>query len=299
LAAKGLLEKARSPRLTTRLVSIRAMEKLPVLSENAEKALLEDIVNNPYTTAYISARILGNHGCTNAVPLLRELTSSDDYMLAGEAIIALAKMKDETFLPNIEKIIIDTENPRLTRMGAEALGIYHNPDSLKVLLDIIRSTESGLKSTANRWQYLIDEVVLAMSAILDTQNRFYKILVRYIENNLLVTALCVDEVESALEFYKSALVKKKKKNFKVIEKAAGSFQSAVLKYIQNNDGQELSHWVQELPDNNNGNKNIIKTVLSQAVLDNELGTHDRLRLLIVNWAAQQLRNFPLVNNVVI
>ncbi|MDR2133935.1 MAG: MFS transporter, partial [Treponema sp.] len=117
LSIKGLLERARSPRLATRLESLRAMEGLKTLNEDAEKALMDDIINNPFTTAYISARILGNHGCFAAIPLLRELATSSDYMLAGEAIIALARLGDEAFRPRIEAIILRTTNPRLKIMG--------------------------------------------------------------------------------------------------------------------------------------------------------------------------------------
>jgi HEAT repeat protein len=62
---------------------------------------MTDLINNPYTTAYYSTRILGTHDCTAAIPLLRELVTSEDYMLAGEAIVALARLKDEAFHPQI------------------------------------------------------------------------------------------------------------------------------------------------------------------------------------------------------
>jgi MFS family permease len=132
LAINNLLERARSPRLATRLEAIRVLEKMERLSEKAENALIEDMTHNQYTTAYISARTLGKHKCKAAIPLLREFASSSDYMLAGESIIALASMKDEEFRPEVERILLDTRNPRLMIMGAEALGLYRNPESLFV-----------------------------------------------------------------------------------------------------------------------------------------------------------------------
>jgi hypothetical protein len=281
LATKGLLDRARSPRLVTRFESIRALEKLTALSESAEKALIDDIINNPFTTAYISARTLGNHGCMAAIPLLRELAVSTDYMLAGESIIALAKLKDEAFRPRIEQIILDTENPRLKIMGVEALGLYHSLNSLSVLLDILLKADPP--------PYLRDEVVLVMSEILETQRRFYQVLVRYIADNSLIAALAADEAESAFEFYNSTLGKNKssKKTGLAIAAHAKSLHPAVSDYILNKNGAKLSRWILELPDGLCDG--IVQTILSEAALDDELCAHNRLRLLIVHWAAHELR----------
>jgi len=284
LAVGGLLETARSPRLATRLESIRALEKMQVLSTEAEKALIDDIVNNPFTTAYISARILGNNGSTAAIPLLRELAVSDDYMLAGEAIIALAKMKDETFRPQIEQIILDTKNLRLRIMGSQALGMYHNPASISVLLEILR--------TADLPPYLRDEVVLSIAAIIDTQQKFYRILVRYKSDNSLSGALAMDEVEASNEYVNSILSAKKKVSKDTvfaITSHAGNFQNAVSRYVKDSAGDDLSRWILELPDEYCKNGNVVKPVFSGAVLDGGLSVHNCLRLLIVHWAAQELR----------
>jgi MFS family permease len=284
LAVSGLLERTRSPRLATRLESIRALEKMQALSENAEKALIDDIVNNPFTTAYISARILGNNGSCAAIPLLRELAVSDDYMLAGEAIIALAKMKDETFCPQIEQIILNTKNPRLKIMGAQALGMYHHSSSISVLLEILRASDLP--------PYLRDEVILSIATIIDTQLKFYRILVRYTADNSLAGALAMDEVEASNEYVNSILNGKKKVSKNIISAItshAGSFQNAVSRYVRDNDGSDLSRWILELPDEYCKNGGVVKPVLSQAVIDSELSFHNCLRLLIVHWAAQELR----------
>jgi len=282
LAIGGLLERARSPRLSARLEAIRALEKMPRLSRSAEEALKDDCVNNPFTTAYISARILGNRRYTAAVPMLRELAVSDDYMLAGEAIIALAKMKDENFRSEIEKIILNTKNPRLKIMGAEALGLYHNSESISALLDILRAE--------NPPPYLMDEVILAIASILDTQKMFYRILTRYTTDNSLAPALAMDEVESACEFVNSALKAKKKpfkSNISQVTSCAGNFNSAASGYIRDKNGADLSRWILQIPDEYC--RGVVKPILSEAVLDGDLSVYDCLRLLIVHWAAQSLR----------
>ncbi|GHT69149.1 MFS transporter [Spirochaetia bacterium] len=283
LAIRELLERACSPRLAIRLESLRAMETLKTLNEDAEKALLSDLINNPFTTAYISARILGNHGVSSAIPLLRELAASRDYMLAGEAMIALARLGDEAFRPQIERIILKTKNPRLKIMGVEAFGIYRSPNSLSVLLDILRS--------ANPPPYLRDEVVLAMASILDTQNLFYPILVRFLEDETLAATLAMDEAEAAFEYYKSNLGNrrpdKKKPELALIVNHAKNIQAAVSAYVREKNGAHLSRWILELKEDSAGA--IAQAVLAEAVLDDELIDHPRLQLLIVHWAAHKLR----------
>ena len=281
LAIKGLLNRVKSPRLAVRMESIRAIDALNLLDEATERALMDDILYNPYTTAYISARTLGNHGVFRSIALLRELALSGDYMLAGEAIIALAKLGDEAFRPQIEQIIVETQNPRLKIMGVEAFGIYGSPDSLSVLLDILRG--------ANPPPYLRDEVVLAMASILDTQNQFYPLLVRFLVDESLVPTLALDEAEAAYENYVSAHSRKRARDPRAaaLGRQAKLFQPAVADYIRNSNGAGLSRWILELPDELV--HAIVQMVLSEAVLDDDLIGHRRLRLLIVHWAAHELR----------
>jgi MFS family permease len=282
LAVKGLLTRAKSPRLATRLESIRALENLKTLDEDTIRALMDDVITNPYTTAYISARILGNHGVSAAIPVLRELAGSRDYMLAGEAMIALAKLEDQAFRPQIERIILKTKNPRLKIMGVEAFGFYGSPNSLSVLLDILRGQDPP--------PYLRDEVVLAMASILAVQNTFYPLLVRFRDDESLGPTLAVDEAEAAAEYYHAVHGGWKGRGRKILEvsaRQARAFQGVVRAYAQDFKGAPLSRWILELPgDLVHG---VVQMVLSEAVLDDELAFLGRLRLLIVHWAARELR----------
>jgi len=282
LAVKGLLERARSPRLATRLEALRAMEALQTLDDDTEKALMDEIITNTFTTAYISARILGNRGCFAAIPILRELSSSQDYMLAGEAMIALAKLNDVTFRPQIEKIVSQSQNPRLKIMGVEAFGIYTSSDSLPALFDIMRED--------NPPPYLRDAIVLSMSRILDTPIQFYRILLRYLQDQTLLRTLVRDEVEASLEFYHSNMRGKqrsKKTEAALIARHAKSMDAVISAYIDDKNGEPLSRWIQELPGNICNAP--VCTIISEAVMNEELMTHDRLRLLLIHWATYQLR----------
>jgi MFS family permease len=282
LSIKGLLARAKSPRLSVRMESLQAIDALPVFTEDVERALIGDILNNPYTTAYRSARTLGNHGVFAAVPLLRELAVSGDYMLAGEAIIALAKLGDRGVKPQIERIIAETSNPRLKIAGVEALGIYRQPDSISVLLDILRVPDPP--------PYLLDEVVLTMASILDIQNKFYPLLVSLLSDESLATPLAMDEAEAAYECYASVHGRKRsKKNdgLTPLDDQAKALQPAVSDYAKNLDGRALYRWLMGLPEELV--HAVVQTVLSEAVLDEELTGLPHLRLLIVNWAAHELR----------
>jgi len=203
-------------------------------------------------------------------------------MLAGESIIALAKMKDEEFRASIEKIILDTKNPRLIIMGAEALGIYHNHESVPVLLQILRRE--------NIPPFLRDEIILEIAEIIGTQKKFYKILARYAVNNSLASALAMDEVESTLEFVKNAMSKKKEK-FKahLLSSYTERFQNAVSSYVNENNGVELTRWILDLPGEHSKSSDFINSIFSEVVIDEDLLINDCLKLLIVHWAALELR----------
>ena len=282
LATQGLLVRARSPRFSVRMESIRAISALEILSNDAERALMDDMINNPYTTAYYSARALGNHGVFSAIPLLRELVFSDDYMLAGESMIALAKLRDTGIYQQVEQIVRENRNPRLKIAGVEALAIFGAPESINLLMEILRSDDPP--------PYLLDEVILSMSSILDIQSEFYPLYIRYLADESLVSALAADEAEAAYEFYRSIHGRKRnesKPNLKALAEAAASLQGAVSDYVVQSDGTALSKWILDInPDLVHGE---IQPILAEAILAPEFISFAPLKLLLVHWSAHELR----------
>jgi len=201
-------------------------------------------------------------------------------------MIALAKMRDLAFRPQIENIILEMQNPKLKIMGVEALGIYALPDSLNTFVNIIKNTDPP--------PYLLYEILLAMSAILGTQDQFYRILVRYIADPTLVSALALDEAESAAAYYKSNIGwrkgGKRKAELPIIERQAGGLQDAVSAMEQ--DGKILSGWIQALPAfafSDELSFTAAQTLFSEILVDDNLASQKCLRLLIVHWAASQIR----------
>ena len=288
LSIKGLLEQAKSPRLATRMEAISALERLDRLDEAAEKALVNDIINHPFTTAYISARTLGNHGYAPAIPILRELISSSDYMLAGEAMIALAKLRDTAFRPQLEKIIVGTQNPRLKIMGVEALGVYRSADSLEALVGILK----GAAPTP----YLRDEAAIAMAEIVGVQNQFNRSLVRFLAEPALAPALAMDAVETAGESFTASLggikAGRNKGELALVAKHAEGVHAAVAALVRDGDPAPLSDWIRGLPDSAFSDQPSFKTardVFSHVLLDADAVSHKHLQLLICHWAAHQVR----------
>jgi hypothetical protein len=283
-SSRDLFSRTKSPLLSIRLEALRTINSLTKLDHDSEKALMDDITANPYTTAYYSACILGDHGYLSAIPLLRESMSSREYMLAGESFIALAKLGDQESRPCIESIILSNANPRLKIMGVEALGIYGSRNSLSVLLDIFRKS--------NPPPYLRDEIVLAMAAILGTQKKFYPLLDRFLKDESQVLALAMDETVSAVEYAGSIIrsgTKEKKAGTLAIRRQSNVFQQAVSEYITGKDGSLLCRWILELPDN--VADTMTKVIHSESVVDSELFTYSRLRLQVVHWAAQELKQW--------
>jgi HEAT repeat protein len=281
LAKTGLLARTKSPRLAVRSESLRALGSLETLSEKEAQILKDDVEHNPYTTAYISAGVLGDHGFSSAVPLLRQKLKSDDYMLAGECMIALARLGDKDSIPVIERMIHKNKNPRLKIMGVMALGIFSSPRSAPVLLALLRAEDPP--------PYLRDEVVLALAGIFGIQERFYPILKRCLENPGLGPALARDEAEAAYELYAAYRRKqpREKRNEGISPGEARSLQSLTGAFMKDSKGSALSRWILQLP--LPGDHAFIQAVLAEAVLDNELIPHERLRLLISQWASCQLR----------
>jgi hypothetical protein len=218
----------------------------------------------------------------HAVPLLRELATSNDYMLAGEAIVALAKLEDDAFRPRIEQIIAETKNPRLKIMGVQAFAIYCLPNTLPLLLDILRGADPP--------PYLRDEVVLSIAQILDIQNKFYPLLIRFLADESMVQMLALDEAESAYEYFVSVHGRKRpKKNaaLTALAQQAKNIQPAISNYVRHSNGSAFSRWILEMPDDLANE--MVQMIFSETVLDGDFVNQGRLQLLIVCWATQKFR----------
>lgn len=171
VAERELLPYLNSPRFDVRVEALRALENLDRLSGKALGAITDEIARNPYTTAYVAARILGKHHCVEALPVLRGALSADDYMLCGAAVTALAELNDIQSLPEIESLVENTDNPRLMISAASAIEKFGRPSSVPSLVSVLKRK--------NPPAYSFDEIVLAIAGILGGLRGFYALYSSY------------------------------------------------------------------------------------------------------------------------
>jgi MFS family permease len=281
-AVQAILDRLRSPSFAVRIEALNALSTAPHLGEQPVKILIDDLQRNTHTTAYLSARVLGKHRIAECRDKLREALSCDDYMLSGEAMIALARLGDEASYPRIERIIRETYNPRLKIMGFDALSIAGEKASIPVLIDsmIERETASHVK----------DEAALSLASILQIGDSYYKLLVGYEEDPSSFAALAKDAAESAYEHYRSLYGStRKKKNQTPRDIQAALIQAAASAYIDKNEGGPLAHWILSLP--SDIADETLQLMLAGAVMDKTLMNQNSFKLLIVLWASRQLRTW--------
>jgi HEAT repeat protein len=165
VAQRELLPYLRSPRFDVRMEALLALENIRSLNRTSLQAVAETMREHPFTTAYLSARILGKNGYRESIPLLREALGSKDYMLKGAAMVALAQLKDTPTVPLIEEIVASAENPCIIVQGAYALEILGSATSVPPLVEVLR--KEGTPDIVR------DEAVLSLAAILGVFDRFY------------------------------------------------------------------------------------------------------------------------------
>ena len=279
-AVKAILERLKSPRFAVRVEALNALYAVDRLDAASTKVLIEDMRRNTYTTAYLSARVLGKHGVALALPELRTALDSPDFMLAGESMIALARLDDRTSLPKYERLIRETGNPRLKIMGFEALAILRETAAIPLLIECMLEKETAA--------HVKDEAALSLASVLDIGTFYYKLLVRYEEDPSTLAALAHDEAESASEFYHAQRGSVRRKEHKPVrDQLADTLEDAVSAYVDRSEGAPLARWVLSVPPEIAEESTAF--LLSSAIMDETLLTQDSFRLLAVLWAARRLR----------
>jgi hypothetical protein len=113
------------------------------------------------------------------------------------------------------------------------------------------------------------------------------------DDESLAATLGQDEAEAACEYYMSLhggwKGLRKKFALGASMKQAKLLQTAVSQYMQEKKGKQISMWIQALPAGMGDH--ITRSVLAEAVMDDELAEQSRLQLLIAHWAARQLKSW--------
>ena len=185
VAIGEVLTKLRSPRFIIRAEALAALRKLPA-DDREIPYLIRDLKNQTYTTAYLSAEIIGVKRYRVAVPVLKKQLRSENYFLSGECMVALARLGDRESLPSIIQTLAQTANPRLIIHAATALEIYNELTGIPALLKKLEKKTSP---------YLRDEIILSVAGILGMGIWFYPLYTRFLEKATEGIALLEDEVQ--------------------------------------------------------------------------------------------------------
>jgi MFS family permease len=256
VAERELLPYLSSPRLEVRIEALRALENLDRLSSSAIDAIIAEMERNPYTTAYVAARIMGKRHCTAAIPALRRGLATDDYMFRGASITALAELGDLESLPAIESLVSSTDNPRLMIAAASAIESFGSVSSVPALV-------SALKNEAPP-PYVFDEIVLAMAGILGGLRGFYMLYSRYSTNPEEGISALMDTLETA---------------------ALEEFRHKVTAFILDGSGGEaVARAIIDSGFTDTGTA----TILAEASLDDELAAHGGFRFFLAACAFESI-----------
>lgn len=189
LAAPELLRSLGSPRFTVRSEALDALSDTP-LTDRVRSALITEVEEQPFTTAYLAAEMIGRREVSEAAPALRRGLESDDFFLVGKCMVALARLADGGSLPAIERMYRETGNPRLLIHGAAALELFGRPASLATLLGPLERRPTA---------YARDEIILAASGILRMADTFYPLYQGFLAERRYGLALLTDFLEERQE----------------------------------------------------------------------------------------------------
>jgi MFS family permease len=187
VTVEGLIHRLKSPSFTIRTEALRTLEGHPP-DPRVIKALLWEVKNHEFTTAYRAARILGLKLSHSAVPVLRNAVYSEDYLLSAESMVALARLKDKQSIKNIEVLLKVTKNPLLITFGAEALRIFGDPNTVPSLLSILERKELP--------EDLRNQTVLALAGILNMEEWFYPLFTVFLREPADGVDLLLDVIRS-------------------------------------------------------------------------------------------------------
>jgi HEAT repeat protein len=187
----GLLAYLGSPRFDVRLEALLAIENMGELGEEGVSSLAAEVEKQPYTTAYLAARVLGK-SCPDperAIPVLRKASSAEDYMLQASAMVALARLGDRESIPMIEDTLASSRLPRVRISAAYALELLGSRASVPVLLSCLRRERDPA--------FVSDELLLSTASIAGIMPRFYGLYQTFLESEEIALSALGDLATSA------------------------------------------------------------------------------------------------------
>lgn len=179
-AQAGLLAYLGSPRFDVRMEALLAIENLGAPRPEMVEALIREVERQPFTTAYIAARILGKGRLEEgplrdrALEALRRSAAAEDYLLQGSAMVGLARMGDRSAISGIEAVLASSRIPRVRISAAYALELLGSASSVPVLVSCLRNERDPA--------FVADELLLSTAAITGIMPRFYGLYQSFLAN---------------------------------------------------------------------------------------------------------------------
>ncbi len=165
VSAEVLLDRLSSARFAVRYEALLSVSNLKRLSSKVREALLSELRDGAFTTAGPAARILGEFRVHQAVPLLKERIFSPDYRLAGESMLALARIGDAKSQFLIAEALETSNNPFVLVRGVQAIAEFANPSAIPILLDLLRNESLP--------PHVADETILTVSSMMGMPKKFF------------------------------------------------------------------------------------------------------------------------------
>jgi HEAT repeat protein len=262
-AQAGLLAYLGSPRFDVRLEALVAIENMGALGEEGVDALVAEVEKQPYTTAYLAARILGK-SCPNpalVIPVLRRSAYAADYMLQASAMVALARLGDRESVAVIEDVLASSRIPRVRISAAYALELLGSRASMPVLISCLRRERDPA--------FVSDELLLSTASIAGIMPRFYGLYQTFLESEAAALSALGDLAASVFGESDSA------------ERSA--FDSALSGLLADpSEGAPMSRLILARSSAEEGESWSIDLVLAEAAMDPGIG-YRGLRLLIAAY----------------
>jgi len=167
LSENKLLSYLESPRFSIRGKALGTLGRFN-FSDEAAKAIINEVIRGEFTTAYIAAEILGEHKIKESIPVLRKSLDSEDIYLKGKSMVALAQLNDAKSFSKIRKIFNNTINPRIIIHGARAIVEIGQINDLTSLLE--KSIDKNIPAQVR------EELLFSISELCDCNDEFYRFL---------------------------------------------------------------------------------------------------------------------------
>jgi len=260
VSAEGLIDRLSSPRFSVRYEALQSVSMLKRLNAKTREALFYELDNGVFSTASLAARFLGQFRVQQAVPKLRAALDSPDYRLAGEAMLALARLHDERSQFLVGDIILATANPFMLVRGVQAMEEYGTPASIPLLLDLLRNE--------NLPAHVADETLLVISGLMGIQKKFYYAFDAYVSDRKRAAQVLQDTIDEHFE--------RRKKQDPLLKQV-------ITDFIR--DPSCDSQFVRWVLDFGKGHTGVYSALLVGVALDADLKKLETFRFFLCFWAA--------------